>query len=69
VVLDTVKALEDFQGVQDEPEDLMDEEWERPLSRRPPAQKDPEIKSPLEEGPEGTQTSGDKEAPQDPTDI
>ncbi len=52
-----------------EPEDYTDEEWERLLSSTPPAQEDPEIKSPLEEGPEGTETSGAKDAPQDPTDI
>ncbi len=42
VVLDTVKTLEASQGVQDEPEDLTDAEWEQLLSTRPPAQEDPE---------------------------
>jgi hypothetical protein len=58
LLLDTVKALEAFQSVQDEPEGLTDEELERLLGG-----------GETEKGPEGREAPGNNEAPQDHTDI
>ncbi len=69
VVLDTVKTLETSQGIQDEPEGYTVEELERLLGERPSEKEGPEDKRLPEEGSEGGDAPGAKEAPQGPTDI